>query len=393
MTRSRSRFGVLFALVGIAVAVAIGWLMVRNSDDANQQEAGAGAEDVEPLDERATRVRTVDGLENVDTTIFALGSIWAVTSALPDNFSPGEADASIVRIDPESLSFDAVIEGHGSQPTVTELGGVVWAKLDDRVAGFDAGGTEVATFPWDIRGSMIAGGRFLWLTDFRESGVSVVDPTSLEVVATLETGSFPVAPIFAFGHVWIPSSIDRTLTVIDESTAGSTTNLSVAVESESQFEDVTAIPDGATGDEVWLASVDGEVFGVGAGADTFGAVRTVSVDRPINRVYPAGERVLMLPISGQAVLVSDLSTGELLSEIPLDSIPVGAVIDGNRAWVSGDGTAETLSHIDLDGLTLIEQFEVGENSSNTTGPTQPFIVDDQVWVPNRGDDRLFAVAR
>ena len=44
-------------------------------------------------------------------------------------------------------------------------------------------------------------------------------------------------------------------------------------------------------------------------------------------------------------------------------------------------------------LTLVEQFVVGENSSTTTGPTQPFVVENEVWIPNRGDDRLFAVTR
>lgn len=40
---------------------------------------------------------------------------------------------------------------------------------------------------------------------------------------------------------------------------------------------------------------------------------------------------------------------------------------------------------------LVEQFQIGMNEFKTTGPTQPLIVGDEISLPNRGDDAIFAV--
>ena len=84
------------------------------------------------------------------------------------------------------------------------------------------------------------------------------------------------------------------------------------------------------------------------------------------------------------MLIADLGTGELLAPIPIDSIRYQAVTVGERVWVTSDGTREALTQIDLQSLEVVEQFQIGMNESDTPGPTQPFIVHDESWVPNRG---------
>lgn len=337
------------------------------------------------------RVRVFEGLDNVDNTIFALGWVWAVTSNLPDHFSPGDTDASLIRVDPMTGESEVLLNGLGVQPRIASLGDRVWAKLEDRIVAFDASGVEAISFAWELSGDMFVGERYLWVTDFRGSQVSAVDPATGDVVRTLATGRFPVAPIVAFGHAWIPSATDGTVSIFDEATLGETTNRSVLVTEEMQTY-VTAIPGGATGAEVWVTNIEGELFAIGAQIETFGELRQIPVDRPVFQLVPQGDRIVLIPLWGHSVLIADLATGEVLAEIPIDSIPYLAVADGDRVWITSDGPMEALTQIDLRKLSLVEQFQIGTNESNTTGPKQPFVVGDEIWVPNRGDDAIFAVS-
>lgn len=99
----------------------------------------------------------------------------------------------------------------------------------------------------------------------------------------------------------------------------------------------------------------------------------------------------LLPTWGTSVLGFNASTGTVVAEIPIDSIPVGAIVAHDLVWVTGDGLRETLTAIDPASLTVIAQFEIGTNESTTTGPRHPAVVGDEIWVPNRGDDAIFIV--
>jgi len=313
-----------------------------------------------------------------------------VTSDLPNNYSPGEANASLLRIDPATGGSEKLLEGLGVEPTLATLNDRVWSKLEDRIVAFDESGAEVASLPWELRGDMFVGEEYLWVSDFNGAQVSAVDPTTAEVVRTIETGRFPILPIIAFGYAWVPSAMDGTVTILDEATLGETTNLSVFVTEEQQT-DVTAVRGGATGDEVWVTNINGALFAIGAESETLGELRDIPIGRPVNKLAPQGDRIVLLPTWGKAVLVADLATGEILAEIPIDSIPFRAVGDSDRVWIASDGGVEVLTQIDPSELTVVEQFQVGMDESVTTGPTQPFIVGDELWVPNRGDNAIFAV--
>ena len=338
------------------------------------------------------RVRSIPDLSNVEHALSALGSVWAVTSDLPDNFSPGSAGARVVRIDPATGGREAVAEGLDDQPVLAELAGHVWAKLDDRVVAFSADGTEVRSTPFEARGDMVAGDRFLWVSDFDSAEIGAIDPATGAFVETITTGRFPVAPIFAFGYVWIPSSIDGTVTAIEEASLGSAAPRTITVTDEQQT-DVTAVVNGASGREVWVTDIEGFVFAISAEPAPYGEVRKLTFDRPINKVIPSGESVLLLPTWGRSILVADSRSSDTFGVIPIESIPFRAVADGASAWISTDGLDESLIHVDLELLEIVERFAIGANQSKTTGPTQPFLVGDEVWVPNRGDDAIFIVER
>lgn len=347
--------------------------------------AGCGA------DEPVVGTRTFAGLENVDRALHALGSVWVVTSSLDDNFSIGAADAAILRLDPSSGQSAVVVDGLVTQPDLVALDNRVWAKLDDRLAAFGADGEETTSIPWDADGELLAGSEHLWATDLHSGSVHVLDPTTGAALAVHDVGRFPIGPIVAFGHAWFPSATDGTVAIIDEATVGDATHRSVAL--PHQFlTHATAVPGGAAGDEVWVLTLDGEVVVVSAQRETLGSVRKISFDRPINEVHPAGERVVLLPVSGLDVVVADIGTGATLGTVRLRAIPFRAVVRGEDLFVAGDGTAELLAHIDLAEVALVAQYEIGRGTSTTTGPTQPIVVDDEIWITNRGDDTIFVVS-
>ncbi|MEM9656094.1 MAG: hypothetical protein AAGA65_28665 [Actinomycetota bacterium] len=335
--------------------------------------------------------RVLEGLDHVENTLFALGSVWAVTSDLPDNYSAGAVNGRLWRIEPSSGDQDLIFEGLDEQPLLAEQGGLVWVKLVDQVVALDEAGVQIHSVPWERAGEIFAGEGVLWITDFRGAQLAAIDPAVGEIVGSVDTVRFPVAPISAFGYVWLPSSTDGDVSIIDEETLGQTTNLRV-VASQDRHKDVTAVPGRPSGDEVWVRKLDGQYAAISAADETFGEVSQVEFDRSINLVHPVGDQILLLPLWGTAVFVADKATTEIIAEIPLDAIPFRAVVEGDEAWVTSDGGFEGLFRIDLQAHQVLERLQVGENLSNTTGPTQPFVVNDEVWVPNRGDSKIVIAA-
>ncbi|MEM9037278.1 MAG: hypothetical protein AAGD18_21985 [Actinomycetota bacterium] len=340
--------------------------------------------------ERINPVRTFDDLPNVDLAVTGLGAVWAVTSDLPDTFSPGDARASLIRVDPASGRTEHVLTDLTAPPAPLVLAGRVWVGLDDRVIALDADGEQVDSFGWDRRGTVFAGPEHLWLTDFEGGAVVVVDPSTAEVVRTIATGAFPVAPIVAFGRAWVPSAIEGTVTVIDTDMTSGATSVTLEL-TDRPLTDVVAVPNGSRGAEVWAIDLDGVIFAIDATATSNDDIRRVEVDRAINQVVPSGDRAVLLPTWGRSVLIVDVASAGVLAELDIGSIPVRAIAAGGRVWVTTDGAAETLSLIDPMRLEVLDQRSIGVNSSNTTGPTQPVATDDEVWVPNRGDDTLYAI--
>lgn len=180
------------------------------------------------------------------------------------------------------------------------------------------------------------------------------------------------------------------MTIVDEQHLGEAGGITEFVTLRSK--NIMIVPGGSNGDEVWVSNIDEEIYAISAEACSFGEIRKLSLDRPINRIVVFDDRLFLLPTWGRSVLVLDLKTEVLLAEIPIGSIPVRALAAHDLIWVSGDGDVELLTVIDPKTLMVSDQFKVGSNSSNTNGPQQPFTVGNEVWVPNRGDNAFF-VAR
>jgi hypothetical protein len=337
-------------------------------------------------------VGRIAGLDNVETSVFALGSVWAVTSSRPDVYARLPLESTVIRIDPTTRTVDRVLDAPRTAPTFSELDGRLWLNLSDRIVALDPSGSEVASIPFESGkpGDHVAGDHHLWVLDPAAATVSVIEPETAEIVRTIETGASPVHPIAAFGHVWIPSITDGTVTIIDETTLGSTTRIEPFVSSE-WLTDVTAVPNGLTGDEVWVTNIKGEIFAITAEGDAFGQIRHLDIDTSINLIYVHDRLVFLLPVFGLDVLVLDRQTEVLVTRIRTQSIPFRATVAHDLVWVAGDGPRETLTVIDPETLGVRNEFSVGANESNTTGPQRPLEVDDEVWVPNRGDDAFFIV--
>ncbi len=374
-------------LVTGAAAVGVYWDRSSTSDpltdppntEPGSRETGTG--------DGGDGVRRIDGLADVDTSIFAFGSVWAVTSERPDEFS-------VIRIDPTTGHVEPVLDSPGSRPTFSELDGRLWVSLDDRIVALDPSGTEVAStsFAPGRPGDHVAGNHQLWVADFEDATVSVIDPDTGSILRTIETGASPVHPVSAFGHIWIPSITDGTVTIISDTALDDSTVMEPFVGSDRlSTVSPTAVPDGLTGDEVWVTNVEGEIFAITAEGEAFGQVRRVDVDSPIYQIYVHDRLAFLLPAVGQDVLVLDLLTDALLARIRTEAVPLNATIAHDLLWVAGDGPREVLTVIDPNTLSVRRELSVGANESNATGPQRPLDVDDEIWVPNEGDDAFFIV--
>lgn len=337
-------------------------------------------------------VERIDGLDNVETATFALGSVWAVTSSRPDVYSQQELQTAVVRIDPASRHVQTVLDELDSAPTFSEINDTIWLNLSDRMIALDAAGTEIASVPFPGGPtSHVAGSEHLWVVDSSAATISAVEPTSGEVIAEVSTGTAPTNPIVAFGYVWVPSIIDGTVTIIDEQTLGRTTHIQPFISSD-WLTDATAVPDAGTGDEIWVADVKGHIAAITAEGDAFGDVRAVDIDTSINLVVALDEFVFLVPLFGLDVLVLDRRSERLVGRIRTRSSPFRASAANDLVWVAGDGPRETLTVIDPDTLSIQREFDIGTNESNSTGPQRPLAVGDEIWVPNRGDDAVFIVS-
>jgi hypothetical protein len=336
-------------------------------------------------------VERIDGLHNVETVVYALGSVWAVTSSRPDVYSQQALETSVVRVDPETRQIESVLDRLDNAPTFSEIGNRLWVNLSDRMVALDASGTEVASVPFtDGPTGHVAGTDHLWVIDAGAATISAVDPVSGQVLTELPTGTAPTNPIVAFGYVWVPSIIDGTVTVLDEQTLGRTTHIQPVV-SPDWLTDAAAIPGSLTGDEVWVTNVKGDIAAITAEGEGLGDVRPVDIDTSVNNVFALDDFVFIVPLFGLDVLVLDRQSGKLVTNVRTRAIPFRATVADDLLWVAEDGPREILTVIDPDTLRVSAEFDVGTNESSTTGPQRPVDVGDEIWVPNRGDDAMFIV--
>lgn len=333
----------------------------------------------------------ITDLDNVGTSLHALGSVWAVTSNLSDEYSPGDVEAAVVRVDPATGEVRRVIDSPGLEPRLAAAGGRVWAKLDDRLVALDPDGVEVGEISVDLSRSddLVSAGNLIWLVVTNRNEIVMIDPETVDIVGTVPTGAFPVAPVAAFGFVWVLNLVDGTITTVDVESGAEGEPVTMFVTENPKF--AIPVPGAAIGDEIWVTNIDGEIHALPASPGGADSPRRIEVDEAINSVVVHGDRAFLLPTWGTSVLVLDLGAEVVVREIPIDSIPVRALVAHGLVWVTGDGERETLTAIDPESLDVVGQVGVGTNSSTTTGPLQPFEVGEEIWVPNRGDDAFFIV--
>lgn len=374
------------ALVLFAIMIAGGFIALATV--GNETTPSVGGTSSGPRS--ATRV--IDGLDNVENSIFALGSVWAVTSNKPDEFSTGTVEADVVRIDPSTGHVEVVLTTTGIEPTFAQLSDRLWVKLVDRLVAFNSAGSEVDALPLPPGQSrdVLGAEQRLWVVETEHDRLSVIDPDDPDAREVIATGDYPVAPLDAFGSVWVPGLIDGTMTVIDVAGPGASTS-SVSFVTH-RPKNVMAVAGGRNGDEIWVSNADGELHAISAEPGTLGEVRQIEIDRPINRLAVYDDRAFLLPTWGRRVLVLDLHTEEVVAEIPIDSIPVRVLAAHDLIWVTGDGIDEVLVVIDPESLALTARFNAGSGASSTNGPQQPLVVDHEIWIPNRGDDAFFIVS-
>jgi YVTN family beta-propeller protein len=271
-------------------------------------------------------------------------------------------------------------------------------------------------------------GRLAYVANLRSNTVSVYDPTTDTVVATIPVGSFPfgVAVSPDGSQVYVTDNGSNTVSVIDAATKTVTATIPVG----SLPEPVAFSPDGAyayvgvfvspgvggvdvidtatrtvigtiqvgsepsgiavtpDGSQVYVANfvgssvsvIDAATNTVSATIASAGALTPAAV-----AISPDGARAYTANFNSNNVSVIDTATNTILALVPVGGGPVGVSLspDGTRVYVS-DEDANTVSVIDSATDTVIASVPVGATPTAVVAdPTS-----GNVYVTNGGSNSL-----
>jgi class 3 adenylate cyclase/streptogramin lyase len=229
----------------------------------------------------------------------------------------------------DAANGDEVVVGTGVPTGLASAGGVIWV-LDPFANTLTVVIPEEARVvdTIDVHGRAIAAaGDAVWVADDLNDAVHRVDARAraLDTSISLPAGSGPSAIAADIEDVWVVNGLSGTVSHIDAST---NTVLAAAIALSGQ---PTAV---AIGDDaVWVTSSEGDLL--------------VEIDPSTNRVRRAIEGVCDIPTAvaaGQgAVWVAclgdrtlrriDPAGGDPLVA-PLDGVPGGIAVDGDRVWAT-----------------------------------------------------------
>jgi len=208
--RSRRSGRVLLALLGLAAAVAILWLVLRSGDD---ERPGGEASDA--------------GAALVGSPIAVTGDVVGAAAGAGSVWVSTRAAGTVDRLDPGSGEVVSRIPvgraSGGSAPEQATFGaGALWVALgsEDSVArvspGSGPGNESVATFPvGDYPRGVAVGAGSVWVTNGDANTVTRLDPETGAQVETIDVGAFPREATVAAGSVWIANRDSDSVSSID----------------------------------------------------------------------------------------------------------------------------------------------------------------------------------
>ncbi|MFN3219507.1 MAG: protein kinase domain-containing protein [Acidimicrobiales bacterium] len=265
---------------------------------------GAGANDPAP---------DVNALEPFIETTLPLSIVPRFPLAADDGlFVVDPAQGIVARVDVrtgEETSIDV-----GERPShVAASGGLLWVsnRGDDTVSVIDpASMTVIATLDAGAGVNAAAGdGTLLYAPNSSDGTVSVFDIATLAPVATIDVGEDPFTPSFFDGYVWVPNRGDDTVSIIDPATLAVVETVPVAAgpnRPEALFE------------RLWIAgATSGEVTVFDPGS--FVPAATVELGDDLRPPIAQGGLVWFVGVASERLWGVAPSSAALIHRIPLPS--------------------------------------------------------------------------
>jgi YVTN family beta-propeller protein len=226
--------------------------------------------------------------------------------------------------------------------------------------------------------AVVGGGGQVWVANRRDGTVTVVDPATNRVQATIPaSGSGPVGPggpglVFASGSLWVANYDQRQVARV-EPDADPTAIIPIRASPN-------AIA--AAQDAVWVAartqSGGGLVARIDADANEVGHTIRLGNAPTGLAITPDGDR-LWVVTADRAVHRIDTGAGEVVRQIELPQAPDQAVYGDGAVWVTST-TGDAVMRIDADTSKVgTPPIRVGN------GPVGIAFGADRVWVANSRD--------
>lgn len=273
-------------------------------------------------------------------------------------------------------------------PLVTS--GKVWVPnfTDGTVSVIDVETLEVvATVAVGLFPSTpVESGGAVWVSNSDDDSVSVIDTESFEVVATLGVGASPSAPIVAGGMVWVPNRLDGSLSVIDP-TGREVVDTVLLSDPSADGYDSAATPLAADG-ELWVPNAGGGSVVV-IDIETREVVDEVPVGEAPQTPVAAGEMIWVPNVGSSSLSVIEAETRTVAATIAVGEYPGTPVAAGGLMWVPA-GPRGPLTVIDIELLEVVDIAVPNEISGPLRAPMES---DGLIWFPDSDSVAVFDVDR
>lgn len=346
------------AVLVVAVAAAVGWVLVRQAEVTPLPANSVGV-----LDAGGLRGEAVV-LENAPTAMVSGGgAIWAVL---------GDADA-MVRIDPGDRRVTQTVRGLGRGPQalavlgedlwVVALGEKVVTRVDMRTA---QAGHQIPVGIDPV--AVAAGPSGVWVANSGDNTVVRIDPSTERVDAPVFVGDGPAALALDGTTLWVANGRSGTVSQIDTRT-GERAAADIRVDAGPAALAVTAT-------DVWVANEAG--LSVSRISRSTGRVQRIEVDDGPSSVLMVGDQVWVTNRYGGTVSRIDAGTNDV-SPIDLRSaVSLVTEVDG-QVWAGAGGFANADEHR---GGTLVWE---GTTMAPTADPASGNLVFNQVLLRSAFD--------
>jgi streptogramin lyase/actin-like ATPase involved in cell morphogenesis len=313
-------------LVVLAVAAVVGVRALGGGDGSDGDDGETGSSST-----------------SASTTTTALPAALALgqrvaAGAFPDGIALDQdgrlwvaatAGDQVARIDPMTGEADTVPAPPNSDPLAVAVtdDGAVWVTLrnDAQVIRLDPGTMEVTDTVAVAEQPSALGvqGGLLWVLGADAGTVQIVDPSSREVVETIETPA-PGGIAFTDTAAWVTNGDQDTITEIDLATR----DLGRTIQVGDGPDSVVADADGL----LWVTNRrGGTVSRIDPVADE---ATEISVGTNPADVVIDGDRIWLTDNAEGELVLIDRARAEVANEIAVGSAPLDLVVVGDSVWVS-----------------------------------------------------------